>query len=233
MVRSRKAVIVLLFVLLALTGCENKLARSEKPVAIKPSSTEAKGQDARFKLPPPTVAEVKAAVQRVFGDDVHMDEGAQPPFVAGDFNSDDSEDLMVWVKPNAARLADLNSELANWTIQEPRHAWLPPAGAHFVKLPPVSNERPQVKAGEPLLAVIHGYGPLGWTNNDARQAYVLVEVSGRAQNTVHLEHLPRQFLGGDVVRERLGTENGFLYWSGAQYVWQAGEPQAAVLTTKL
>ena len=213
--------------LMGLTGCEKKAQPVEK--AISPSATTVSApsttETPAAKLPPPTAASVRAALKRVFGDAVRLDESATTAFVVGDFNSDDSQDVMAVVRPEPQHLAELNGELANWTITEPRHAWLPPAGKKVVKLPPVSEMREQVASGEVLIAVIHGFGPEGWRNNDARQAYLLRDVSGKFEGTYHMEHLPRQVLSGDVVRERLGNESGFLYWFSGKYVWQSGAPQ--------
>ena len=225
--RVRTSCVLVAFFLLSLIGCEKKAQPVEKTIAPSattvslPSTTELPAA----KLPPPTAASVRAALQRVFGEAVRLDENAPTAFVVGDFNSDDSQDLMAIVRPEPMHLADLNGELANWTITEPRHAWLPPAGKKVVKLPPVSEMREQVAQGEVLIAVIHGFGAEGWRNKDARQAYLLRDVSGKFEGTSHMEHLPRQVLGGDVVRERVGNESGFLYWFSGKYVWQAGSPQ--------
>src|SRR4029077_8836001 len=79
-------------------------------------------------------------------------------------------------------------------------------------------------ASERLLAVIHGYDSRGWRDAGARQAYLLREVAGDISGTMHLPRLPKQASPGEVLREKLGAESGFLYWSGAKYVWQKGAP---------
>jgi hypothetical protein len=225
---QRRTAFILLVSLLSvcLIGCETKTKQVEQPIAQTTTTANAPAtpETPVPKLSPPTAATVRAALQRVFGDAVRLDESTAPAFLAGDFNSDQSEDLMVLVRPNPQRVANLNSELANWTIQEPRHTWLPPAGQKVVKLPPVSEMREQVRAAEPLIAVIHGFGPQGWRSDDARQAFLLRDVTGQVEGAFHMEHLPRQFAAGDVVRERLGTEHGFLYWFSGKYVWQTGSP---------
>lgn len=171
---------------------------------------------------PPTTDEVQQAVRRVFGEDVVLLDH-ENPFIVGDFNGDGSQDLMARVKAVPARLADINNELANWTIENPLTAYVPPQHQKVVRMPPVPKTE-QVRAGEILLAVIHGYGNAGWRDRLARQAYLLRAAAGSSptvqQPSPGLLHdfgifpSPRQ-----VLAEDLGGRHGVLYWTGATYAW--------------
>jgi hypothetical protein len=219
--------IILLAVTGLLAGCNQKpkATRVEAPIAPQQVVVAQPAQPpAAREMPAPTAADVRSALKRVFGDAVNLDESAAPGFAVGDFNSDDSQDVMALVLPNPARMAALNSEVANWTIANPRREWLPPNGVRVFKLPPAGRMREKVTSGERVVAVIHGFGRQGWRSPDARQAYLLREVAGTFAGATHLERLPRQVKAGDVVREKLGAEDGYLYFSGAKYIWQKGAP---------
>ena len=225
----RSVLLTLLIAGLVLAGCNRdknkKDVRMEAPIAASAIQAAAPKPAPVEPLPPATAAEVRSALGRIFGDAVQLDESVTPAFFTGDFNGDGSQDVMAVVLVSSPRLAQVNDELANWTIANPRHTWLPPAGARVVRLPDVnSNDRETVAAGERLLAVIHGVDAQGWRNGHARQAYLLREVAGDISATMHLRHLPKQANPGDVLREKVGAESGFLYWSGAKYVWQKGAP---------
>lgn len=166
-------------------------------------------------LPPtPRPPETREAVGRVFKGAVAAD--AQRA-VAGDFNGDGAEDLAVVARPGRAALARINHELANWTLQD---ALAPPLDASRAR-----PARVTVGEGDVLLAVIHGYGAGGWRNHEARQSYLVrnavadqtrpraAEPAGLAAGPGH----PR--LRGHVILDAVPGRPGFLYWSGARYVW--------------
>jgi hypothetical protein len=210
----------------ALVACGPEPNRvSEKPIPTSAASMMAASMSnsSATPLPPPTAKDVQDAVHRVFGNDVFLLNDENPRFVTGDFNGDRSPDLMVEVEAQPARLADINNELANWTIQSPRFVYVPPRNQRVVKLPPVPRPE-QVRAGETLLAVIHGYGTAGWRDSRARQAYLLRQAIGSSpvveQPSPSLVHdfgvfpSPRQ-----VLAEELGGKPGVLYWTGATYAW--------------
>src|SRR5262249_56719541 len=79
------------------------------------------------KLPPATGPEVADTVRRIFGDDVVLVQGSAPGFIVGDFHGDGSEDVAVIARPAAGELKDINSDLANWTIQDADKSFIPPA----------------------------------------------------------------------------------------------------------
>jgi hypothetical protein len=92
--------------------------------------------------------------------------------------------------------------------------------------PHAGPKRPIVGPQDLLLAIIHGYGPGGWRNPDARQTYLLKHAVGNdmtarsradAMKIAGKDKLPN--LRGDVIVERLGQKRGFLYWTGARYAW--------------
>ena len=175
---------------------------------------------------PPSAADVRAALERTYKGAL-VSEGA--PAAVGDFNGDDSEDLIVAARPAPGRVAELNDELANWIVYDPLTV-IPPDPRLFdphqrvQKLAPRTT-RPNVGQTDELLVVVHGYGDAGWRNPQALQTYLLKNVVGtelrpegrvaaRAAARVRVPHLL-----GDVLHERLRGEQGFLYWTGAGYGW--------------
>jgi hypothetical protein len=203
-------------------------AQQESPALVQPGGPQPSATPTPtlvYALPQPS--EVRAALERTYKGAVVFDErGGQT--VVGDFNGDGSEDLLVEVRPAANRLAELNDELANWIAVEPRKIQ-PPDPRNFdphqgvQKLAPAPG-RPRVEAGDALLVVIHGYKESGWRNPDAMQTYLLKGATGtelkmEPRASAQVGVLGRLRLLGDVVREKLGGESGFLYWTGASYGW--------------
>src|SRR6202011_708816 len=207
-------------------------ASMEKPVVQLRSSQPS--AVARIKSPPANAAGVEIALHRVFGNAVVSDlrEGR---FVTGDFNGDGSPDLAVLVRPLKADLGFINDPLANWTIQDATQAFLPPTNQTVVLLPKKSA-RQTVSAGEPLLAIIHGYGELGWRDGQARQAYLV----RRAANSTlpmraipapgHVEGAPASIARSDVISVQLDRP-GFLFWTGSQYAWRAAPAGDTILAS--
>ena len=133
------------------------------------------------------------------------------------------------MRPAAGKLEEINSEMANWILEDPRQVAAPdprkfdPHQGVQILEPP--KERPRVAAGDRLLAVIHGYKEQGWRNPEARQTYLLknaavgeMKPEGRLAARAEAQTKTPRLLG-DVIRERLGDEQGFLYWTGARYGW--------------
>lgn len=214
-------------VLFALLGCHTKSAKDdmqvEKPIpAATPQPAAQQTPEPAAKLPPPTVAEVEAAFHRVFGDSFTTGRGATPLFVVGDFNGDESQDLAVIARPAAGKLDDVNSELANWTIQDADKAFMAPPGKSVVVVP--KGTRPKVENGEAIMAVIHGFGPTGWRNPDARQAYIVKHAPEAFQGTapslsqkaIRVMHLPVQ---ADIIEGVRQKKPGFVFWTGGVYAW--------------
>lgn len=213
--------------LLALAGCgpSAKGAR-ERPIPTADATSVPDVPSTSMgvsKTAPPTDQEVQEAVRRVFGDDLLVDAHPGPRFLAGDFNGDASPDILVAVKPVKEKLSEINSDVANWIIQDPQHAYLPPRHQRIVVPPPVPKPE-KVRAGETLLAVIHGYGSEGWRDPMARQTYLLREAAGTALRISQpSKKLIRDFgmfpSSRDVVSENLRGSTGVLYWTGSAYAW--------------
>jgi hypothetical protein len=206
---------------------------TESPAATPtPSAQEndAAPTPAPTPLPPaPPSAEVLAAVARVYKGAVTADASAGSA-VVGDFNGDGSEDLAVHVRAAPNRVNELNNDLANWIVSDPKKVERPDPRKfdphqQVQKLTPPA-ERPRVAASDSLLVVIHGYKESGWRGPDASQTYLLRDAFGtdlRPQTRAEAKFVtlgqnpPR--LMGDVIRETLHGEQGFLYWNGATYGW--------------
>jgi predicted small lipoprotein YifL len=176
---------------------------------------------------PPKASEVQAALARTYKGAVAFDE-RDARAVVGDFNGDGSEDLAVVVRVSKDRLADLNDELSNWMVADPLKVQ-PPDPRSFdphegvQKLAPAPT-RPRVEAGDSLVVIIHGFKESGWRNPEAMQTYLLKNVAGEELKTerhadAQADTQKRLRLLGDVIRERLKDESGFLYWTGASYGW--------------
>jgi hypothetical protein len=211
--------------LIALQACNNSshgAVPAEKPIAVAtPQPSPASSATATAKLPPPTQAEVEAALHRIFGDDLIATDNSQS-FIAGDFNGDQSEDLAVIARPAAGKLDDVNAELANWIIQDADKAFIAPPGKKVV-VPP-KQERPRVESGEQVLAIIHGFGPQGWRNPEARQAYIVKHAAANFQGTapsisqkaIRAMKLPVET---EIIKEIRNNKKGFLFWTGGAYAW--------------
>src|SRR5256714_5766454 len=169
---------------------------------------------------PPQESEIRDAVARTYQDAVVFDP-KNSQAVVGDFNGDGSEDIAVAVRPAAGKLEEINSEMANWILEDPRQVAAPDPrkfdphqGVQTLEPP---KERPRVAARDHLLAVIHGYKEQGWRNPEARQTYLLKNGVGVEMKTEGRLAAPAEAqtktppLLGDVIRERPGDEQGFLY----------------------
>jgi len=83
------------------------------------------------------------------------------------------------------------------------------------------GRRSRIEEGERLLAIVHGFGPTGFRNPEARQAYLLKNAAGSKLRVVREEETGeppanetrrRDLLSGEVD----GVER-ILYWTGARY----------------
>ena len=170
---------------------------------------------------PPNPTEIRDTVARVFEKAASPDTSREPNFAVGDFNGDGSEDLAVAIKANEGSLGDINNELANWSLEDPRNIPVPSLSN---RVPP--TKRAHVEKGDTLLAIIHGIGPEGWRAAEAKQTYVLKNGAGSkllAQSSgakrSASQKLPQ--LRGDVLNETIGGKSGFVFWTGAKYAWWA------------
>jgi hypothetical protein len=172
---------------------------------------------------PPQAREAQQAMRRVFADALDADARRA---VAGDFNGDGAEDIAVVARPSRGALGRVNHELANWTVQDAQAPPLDPGR------PPAP--RPTLADGDVVLAVIHGYGAEGWRSAEARQAYLVRNAAGDGLAVRALGDAARDLSGtararlrGDVIAGSLRGRPGFLYWSGARYVWAARNAASA------
>lgn len=191
--------------------------------AVTPAPAQA---PPRPELAEASPADLRECIKRVYGDAVTVEEGRTDNYVTGDFNGDGSQDIAVFVRPGRGMLREINDELANWTLEDPREVQGP--GAEKVSRSP--GERPppvRVARGELLLAIIHGHKDEGWHNPAATQTYLLRNAVGgdlkmrrriEALDMLRTDGRPPA-LTGDVMSETLAQEQGFLYWNGAKYAW--------------
>src|SRR5436309_7573435 len=92
------------FALMAmLPGCAKKDTSVAKPVEKPVDMSQVNKIQPKLPvpepLPPATMQDVKAAVQRNLGDNVVISSRFSPVYMVGDFNGDDVEDLAVMVEP--------------------------------------------------------------------------------------------------------------------------------------
>lgn len=218
-------------VLATLPGCTSNHAQNvEKPIAVAtPQPTPAASPVLPPKLPPPTKAQVKEAVSRAFGEALIAqveDASGTATFIVGDFNGDQSEDLAVIARPAPGKLDEVNNELSNWIVQDADKAFIALPGKAVV-VPP-KQTRPRVERGEQLLAIIHGVGPEGWRNPEARQAYIVKHAAATfkgtapsiSQKAIRVMRLPVET---EIIKEVRNGRKGFLFWTGGVYAWHPSE----------
>src|SRR5262249_22316581 len=155
--------------------------------------------------------EVRATLARAFGGAV---EPVRDDALVGDFNRDGSPDVAVEVHPAPGHLAEINDELANWTVQD---ATPPSAPDH-------PRARPLVADGERLLAILHGYGAHGWRDAQARQAYLVKNAGVPTARPPRGAYPELGRTGTEAAGQVLASTSpvpGVVYWTGARYAWKA------------
>ena len=195
------------------------------PVSVAPASTPLltqlsptpPGKSAPASLPNPD--EVRSAVSRVFVNVASPEFSRKPAFLVGDFNGDGSEDLAVLVKPNDGQVGEINNELANWILEDPRN--VPPR--RIDSHPPAKPAR--AEKDEILLTIIHGAGP-GWRSPEAKQTYLLKNEGATTMTLMSRTDLQaaegkRELppLRGDAINETVNGKSAIIYWTGAKYAW--------------
>jgi hypothetical protein len=181
--------------------------------ASKPASA------ATAKSAAPSADEINRAVSRVFDKVAAADLSRKPAFTLGDFNGDGSQDLAVFIKTNEGQFGEINNELANWVLEDPKN--FAPPRTNKPAAPPVHAQKEDL-----LLAVIHGVGDEGWHNPEAKQTYVLKNNDATKLSTQSIKDLKAANdkgslpqLRGDVIGETVGSQSGILYWNGGKYAW--------------
>lgn len=172
---------------------------------------------------PPKTVEIDEALARVFAKAAKMDPTQAPSFVLGDFNGDGAEDIAIWARANPDSLTEINNELANWTLEDPKQVPIPGTKAALQVTRPkaISAEK-----GELLIAIVHGVGAQGWRNHEARQAFLLRNTGGathQVQSARQLKEMKPSSslppLTGDVILETISGRQGIIFWTGAKYAW--------------
>jgi hypothetical protein len=217
---------LLCFLLVVFTSCQ----KSQPPVAevkkapVEPAPASSLTPNSNL-TSPPGVAEVREVIRRVYKDAVIVDE-SRSNVVVGDFNDDNSQDIAIVVMPNNRTMDELNSEYANWILEDPVSV------SEFMAVRGQSADQKEppravVHSGETLLAVVHGYQQAGWRDSKATQTYLLRNAVGDTLQMQHSRLLLDQAasyknlppLHGDIIRQTLTNKDGFLYWTGAKYAW--------------
>jgi hypothetical protein len=186
-------------------------------------AAESPAIDPGLKPPAATPIEVQEAVNRLYKNVVAVDANQ---FVVGDFNGDGSQDLAVIVKPVMSKLSEINSEVANWILEDPQNIPLPDPTKATQPLPP-DPPPVHVEMADTLIAVLHGVGQNGWRSPEAIQTYLLKNAAGKGMQQQEAKTYFDQMrqtktfprLKGDVIRQTLDGKSGFLYYTGAKYVW--------------
>jgi hypothetical protein len=178
------------------------------PVVAQSTPTPASAKE----FAPPKTEEVNEAVMRVFKRAATINSNYTPSVLVGDFNGDGSEDIAIAVKPNPEALAEINSEFANWALEDVKQA------EQAAKPAPVKAERTDT-----LIAIIHGVGAKGWRNPEARQTFLLRNAAGTKpavespDKTSASRTSPNPTPRGDVIKETINGQHGTIYWNGARY----------------
>jgi hypothetical protein len=195
-----------------LAGCSGtKPAVAERaPVLYQPTPQATPAQAASTEAP--KIADVEAAVQRVFKGAAVVDPDYKSRFLVGDFNGDTSQDLAVVLRPVPEKIADMN-ERPFWLLRDPRVPYNPRVPLHIDK-------------DDVLLAVIHGYGANNWRDPDATQTFLLKNVVGADMRVQDGKEFVKNNPGprrprpqGDLIGEKLKGSDGYLYYNAANYLW--------------
>lgn len=193
------------------------------PAAVQPPAAEEPTPGPTLKVPPPAADEVRNAIARIYKNAVIV---STTGFIVGDFNGDGFQDIAAAVRPADGMLAEINSEVANWILEEPQKIILPDPNKTVQQFPH-RPEPTRVKQSDVLLAVLHGYGAAGWRDQRARQTYLLKNAVGNEMKAEKLADVLRTVRGkgalprlrGDVISESMAGESGLLYFTGAKYAW--------------
>src|SRR5262245_56452211 len=191
----------------------------EAQVVVSPAETPTAVPPA-VPVPSPGLAEVQPALDRVFDGTVVVDQGVQPPFVAGDLNGDDFTDLRVAVRPRGDdNLGALNAALTKWRRLDATDPALIPGA------PP--NPAPvEIARHDLLLAVIHGVEGGAWRDPSATQGYLVKNALGAGLRLRPLMEGPAEVRErvirvhkGDVIAQVRAGRPGVVFWTGAAYAW--------------
>lgn len=219
-----KNLTLFLFFIVMLLGCQKSTSPAESieavpqaQAAVQPVTPPASNSSA-----PAQPAEIEDVANRIFGNAAVADPAA--PFVTGDFNGDGYQDIAFTLRANKEIVKENTTGLANWIAEDPAHVQLPELGKSVQALPPAPPPL-HLRSGEPLVAIVHGIGPRGWRDPQARQTFLLagnlpanpaalpISKFPALANDPRFTHLSRELIRGDG--------NHCLFWTGAWYVVQA------------
>jgi hypothetical protein len=195
------------------SGCsKTQTAMIESAPAYQPKPSET-----TVKMPnvvAAKLADVHAAVHRVFKNVVVIDAAVNPSFLVGDFNGDASQDLAVVLKPATGRVAELNEEYPPWLLRDP------------LLVDQAAKTKVTIQQQDVLLAIIHGYGDNDWRDPQATQTFLLKNAVGSNITVKTGQDFAREHSGkklprpqGDLIAENLRGVNGYLFYSSSNYQW--------------
>jgi hypothetical protein len=153
-------------------GNASSVPPPSQPAPAQAEQKQSPQPEAPKVAPPASTTELREVVTRIYKNAVIVDDARPDAFVVGDFNGDDSQDIAIAVKPGKGMLSELNSEYANWILEDPQTVHVMEVHKDVQKFP----EKPApviVRQSDNLLAVIHGHQETGWRNPVATQTYLL------------------------------------------------------------
>ena len=186
-------------------------AKAEAPPPVYQSTPESAKPLAPAVAIGPKLPEVQSKIKTVFKDAAVLHPSHNPNFFTGDFNGDNSQDLVVILKP--VNLDEMNRQFAPWLVRDPRSNLS-------------TRVRPPIGKDETLLAVIHGYGNNDWRDPDATQTFVLKNVVGNDMKVQSGKEFVEVNSGrklpqaqGDLIGETIDGTQGYLYYATSNYSW--------------
>ena len=200
-----------LFMIGACSNSASRQAKSEAPPPVYQSTPESAKPLAPAVAIGPKLPEVQSKIKTVFKDAAVLHPSHNPNFFTGDFNGDNSQDLVVILKP--VNLDEMNRQFAPWLVRDPRSNLS-------------TRVRPPIQKDETLLAVIHGYGNNDWRDPDATQTFVLKNVVGNDMKIQNGKEFVEANSGrklpqaqGDLIGETIDGTQGYLYYATSNYSW--------------
>jgi hypothetical protein len=200
-----------LFMIGACSNSAQRQAKTEAPPPVYQSTPESAKPLTPSVAIGPKLPEVQSKIKTVFKDAAVLHPSHNPNFFSGDFNGDNSQDLVVILKP--VNLEEMNRQFAPWLVRDPRSN--------------ISTKvRPPIQKDETLLAVIHGFGTNDWRDPEATQTFVLKNVVGNDMKVQSGKEFSETNSGrklpqaqGDLIGETIDGTQGYLYYATSNYSW--------------
>jgi len=140
------------------------------------------------------------------------------------FNGDGSEDLAIVGKVNESSLAEINNELANWILEDPRA--IPIQGSKAAKRVAATQTR---QSGENRFPNgDHSWSRRAGLAQSRSPAGLLVT---KRKRDGHSGSIRQRFyrrdsansrlppLTGEAISETMNGRHGLIFWTGAKYAW--------------